>query len=360
MKRSLLSGLLALVLALSLALPAFAAEDTWQSAYTSVINQKASRYGNIVQLVDLDTDGIPELLIGTVPGSGLFSEVQYAYTYKYGQLQALTIPNTCFLSMASPAYTLYRNNTTGKLVVEGSTSFRAGMGYYTNATFQYWLSGTTLGATRTFSTDVSGNTTTYSIGTQKTTASKYNSAYNSRFSGWSKVWSFRYAEVANYSKKITSQQITQLLSDYGSGSPVQAAVSTHKVQVDGKPIAITAYSIGGNNFFMLRDVATILNHTQAQFQVAYDPATQAIALTTGQSYTAVGGELTVGGTLSQLCTPTPSAIYIDGIQTAFTAYNIGGNNYFKLRDLGQALGFQVTWDDSTSTVGILSDQPYQG
>ena len=41
-----------------------------------------------------------------------------------------------------------------------------------------------------------------------------------------------------------------------------------------------------------------------------------------------------------------------------TAYNIGGNNYFKLRDLGQALGFNVTWDDATRTVSILTDQDY--
>lgn len=359
MKRSFLCVLLALALALSLAAPAFAAEDTWQSSYTTVINQKASRYGNIIQLVDLDTDGIPELLIGGIPGSGLFSEILYAYTYKYGQLQALTMQGVCYLSTASPAYTLYRDNSSGKLKVEGSTTLRAGMGYYANATFNYWLSGTTLGMTNTFTKDVAGNSTTYYIGSQKTTASKYTSAYNSRHSGWSKVWSFRYAQATSNNKKITSQQITQLLSDYGTGAPVQAAVSTHKVQVDGKPITIAAYSIGGNNFFMLRDVASILNRTEAQFQVAYDPATQAISLTTGQSYTAVGGELTVGGTLSQLGTPTPSAIYIDGVQASFTAFNIGGNNYFKLRDLGKALGFQVTWDDSTNTVGILSDQPYQ-
>ena len=35
--------------------------------------------------------------------------------------------------------------------------------------------------------------------------------------------------------------------------------------------------------------------------------------------------------------PTASTILLNGVPTAFTAYNIGGNNYFKLRDLAYAL-----------------------
>ena len=50
---------------------------------------------------------------------------------------------------------------------------------------------------------------------------------------------------------------------------------------------------------------------------------------------------------------------MDGRPITISAYEIGGSNFFKLRDLGKALGFQVTWDSSTSTVGILTDQPYQ-
>ncbi|MGI6733643.1 MAG: hypothetical protein ACOX4J_05660 [Anaerovoracaceae bacterium] len=34
---------------------------------------------------------------------------------------------------------------------------------------------------------------------------------------------------------------------------------------------------------------------------------------------------------------TQSTIYVDGEEVALVAYNIDGNNYFKLRDLGKAL-----------------------
>ena len=39
---------------------------------------------------------------------------------------------------------------------------------------------------------------------------------------------------------------------------------------------------------------------------------------------------------------------------SLSAYNIDGYNYFKLRDLGDALGFEVGWDAGQKCVNILS------
>lgn len=51
-------------------------------------------------------------------------------------------------------------------------------------------------------------------------------------------------------------------------------------------------------------------------------------------------------------------IYVDGQQASLTAYSIGGNNYVKLRDVGEAVGFNVYWDGSA--VQVESDKPYTG
>ena len=52
-------------------------------------------------------------------------------------------------------------------------------------------------------------------------------------------------------------------------------------------------------------------------------------------------------------------IYVDGQRVSMTAYNIGGNNYLRLRDIGQAVDFGVTYDAATNSVYIDSTQPYQ-
>ena len=49
-------------------------------------------------------------------------------------------------------------------------------------------------------------------------------------------------------------------------------------------------------------------------------------------------------------------IYVDGQKVELESYNIAGSNYVKLRDIGKAVGFNVSWDGSA--VQIDSDTPY--
>lgn len=61
--------------------------------------------------------------------------------------------------------------------------------------------------------------------------------------------------------------------------------------------------------------------------------------------------------------PTTSAIYIDGKDVSFQAYQINGNNYFKLRDIAFAFSgspkkFQVVFDDQNNQVILTSETDY--
>ena len=52
--------------------------------------------------------------------------------------------------------------------------------------------------------------------------------------------------------------------------------------------------------------------------------------------------------------------FVDGAEVELPAYLIGGNNYVMLRDVGQAVGFNVYWNEESRTVQIESDKPYTG
>ncbi len=59
---------------------------------------------------------------------------------------------------------------------------------------------------------------------------------------------------------------------------------------------------------------------------------------------AVGAALFGGGTAyaaGLLAEPSSQTFYVDGQQVQLQAYAIGGNNYVKLRDVGQAVNFNV-------------------
>ena len=67
--------------------------------------------------------------------------------------------------------------------------------------------------------------------------------------------------------------------------------------------------------------------------------------------------LGTGAAAGIVATPTWQPIFVDGQQVEMEAYNIGGHNYVKLRDIGQQVGFNVFWDNG---VQVDSDAPYTG
>ena len=68
-----------------------------------------------------------------------------------------------------------------------------------------------------------------------------------------------------------------------------------KVYVDGSEKSFEAYTINGNNYFKLRDIAMVLNGTKKQFEVGYSKEKNAIYMTSQTPYTPVGGEMTLSG-----------------------------------------------------------------
>ncbi|MDE6931124.1 MAG: copper amine oxidase N-terminal domain-containing protein [Oscillospiraceae bacterium] len=144
-----------------------------------------------------------------------------------------------------------------------------------------------------------------------------------------------------------------------STDPVTAAPTASTVLVNGEKKAFDAYNIEGSNYFKLRDLAYVLNGTDKQFEVGWDAAANAISLTSGKAYTAAGGEMAAQESPAQAeAVRSSSKILLDGAEVALTAYTINGNNYFKLRDLGQAFDFGVGWDGEAQTISIDTSTGY--
>lgn len=141
---------------------------------------------------------------------------------------------------------------------------------------------------------------------------------------------------------------------------VTAKPTDAKVLINGEVQAFQAYEINNYNYFMLRDIAQAISGTGKQFEVDWDGEKDAISLNSGRPYTTQGGELQASTDLSSKTgMATQSTIILDGQEVSFVAYLINDNNYFKLRDLGQAIDFAVIWDGTTSTITIDTQKGYQ-
>lgn len=128
-------------------------------------------------------------------------------------------------------------------------------------------------------------------------------------------------------------------------SPASAMPTNDALWVDGQLRNATVYKIDGSNYFKIRDLAAVLNGTGKQFSVGYDAASKSVTATTGYAYQAVGGELSGAAPSSQTAAVSNDTVIVNGaVAQNVTVYKIDGSNYFKLRDLGNALGFAVDYE----------------
>ena len=71
-----------------------------------------------------------------------------------------------------------------------------------------------------------------------------------------------------------------------------------------------------------------------------------------------GGVGIASGVIATSLTESNQKVILDGQAVSLEGYNINGNNYFKLRDLGKAMDFGVTWNNDSRTVEIDSNTGY--
>jgi alpha-tubulin suppressor-like RCC1 family protein len=170
------------------------------------------------------------------------------------------------------------------------------------------------------------------------------------------LWAFGSNSAGQFGNGTTTGSLTP--TKIIAAAPRTANPTASTVSVNNAVKAFEAYNIGGSNFFKLRDLAYALNGTAKQFEVGYDNATKAVTLTSGSSYTPVGGEMAQGDSKAKNASPTASKIYLDGMELNLTIYNIGGNNFFKLRDLMAVLDVYVGYDNATKAITLDTSKGY--
>gem|GEM_PF-5296134 len=138
-----------------------------------------------------------------------------------------------------------------------------------------------------------------------------------------------------------------------------AVATSQSVSFNGQAVALEVYNIDGSNYFKLRDIAALVDGSADQFSVTVDPAAKYMTAMVGEPYIPVGGELATGGDQSASCVASPWKLEVKGgqVDVAFEGapvYHIGGNNFFKLRDLAAVFGFNVAYDEAGRMVRITA------
>ena len=141
----------------------------------------------------------------------------------------------------------------------------------------------------------------------------------------------------------------------GAASAVAAVPTRDKgqaVYVNDARVYPTGYNIADNNYFKLRDIGTLVG-----FGVEWNGETQTVEISTARTTPSTEGisDTAASGAVAKV---SDQRITVDGVQVNMTAYQIDGNNYVKLRDIGKQVNFGVGYDNATASVRIDTDAPY--
>lgn len=147
---------------------------------------------------------------------------------------------------------------------------------------------------------------------------------------------------------------------YVAPTPETAIGTSAKIKVDSKEFNGSTYSINGDNYLKVRDLAYMLNGTEKQFDVVYASQWNLDTIKTYNSpaYTSVGGELATIASGTKTANPTKRIMTIDGSEINPLIYDIDGSNYVKLKDLAKIINFDLVSDSATNTISINTTTGY--
>ncbi|MCL1863016.1 MAG: hypothetical protein FWF78_05580 [Defluviitaleaceae bacterium] len=157
-----------------------------------------------------------------------------------------------------------------------------------------------------------------------------------------------------------------------------ATPTTHRIIVNGQPVQIAGYNIRGTNYFMLMDLAYVLNGTAAQFNMTWDEIAMTTRIYTNTPYLPIGREMQhmpmnqtaaiiadttfyVNG--NRMTLPAQGGISGDGYFTGISAdefhpfaAKIHGNIYVQLRLIGNLTGFYIGFIHDEMTILINTNE----
>ena len=157
----------------------------------------------------------------------------------------------------------------------------------------------------------------------------------------------------------TAPDPLRIVRSYDDGAP-------RPWELDGHDVTLQTYALPGSNggetnYVRLRDIASLLNGTNAQFGVDWDGN---VIIVPDEAYKPNGTEMQAPFSGDRHYQKADAATSIYGSAIPFTAILLtddqgGGYTYYKLRDLGKVLNFNVGWSNGRG-IYIESNHPYEG
>lgn len=123
----------------------------------------------------------------------------------------------------------------------------------------------------------------------------------------------------------------------------KTSLADASVEINDVLSNIEAYEIRGNAYFKLSDIAEIFKDTDKEFDVLWNEEFSNFDIIADQIYSSSNKEISSLNDISQVA--RVSSVLINGEVSSFlTAYDVNGDVFVDIRDLGRVLDYSISWD----------------
>jgi hypothetical protein len=316
------SAIIAAIMLCSMSVTNTFAAESWREAFVTRIMKIMSSdpsYNEVV-LTDLDRNGIPEAF---VMRDGMDGGIKAGFTMNGNTISSIEIPNN-IIGTCLKDITVYEKEGRYIFVGREIPRYSSVINYY-----KLIFDGKQLSTEKILKEYVSPYPTI-----------PYVDMYGNDF-------------LSNGYPNRT--KIKNFVDKYEGINTLTATNSNAKLIIDGEDAEVSGYTVNDSNYYKIRDIAILLRSTSSRFDVAWDENLSAIAISKGERYTAVGGELSKESGTALNVEQNSAPVYVDGSEKEVLSYNINGNTYFKIRDIAEMVGFEVDWDSEEQAVIIKTE-----
>lgn len=320
--KKILSAVITVVMICTMCTANTFAAESWREAFVTRLMKIMSSdpsYNEVV-LTDLDRNGIPEAF---VMRDGLDGGISAGFTMNGNTISNIEVPGN-IIGRCLTDITVYDKEGRYIFVGREVPRYSSVINYY-----KLMFDGQTLSTERILKEYVSAYPTI-----------PYVDMYGNDF-------------LTNGYPNRT--KIKNFVDGYEGINTLTATNSNAKLLVDGEDVEVSGYTVNDSNYYKIRDIAMVLRTSAARFDVAWDESLSAITISKGVKYTIVGGELSEDKGAALNVEQNSAPVYVDGEEKEVLSYNINGNTYFKIRDIGDMVGFAVDWDGDAQAVIIRTE-----
>jgi len=139
---------------------------------------------------------------------------------------------------------------------------------------------------------------------------------------------------------------------------IHAERSDYIFLINGTRINLRAYSIEGDIFVNLFQVAHALSGTEKQFTLRWSDRNRVLNITEGVPHRTIGVVSPRGSGSSGLLKPADTKLMINGDEPDAIGYTLSGDIYFALRDIARIFDFCIERFPAENMIDINTSQPF--